>query len=69
MESSVRKALEVATRDEAALLADVVPANRPAAQAALASLKRSLQDFQVVVANKDKQEARVASLLLHKRAF
>jgi cyclophilin family peptidyl-prolyl cis-trans isomerase len=56
VESSVRRALEVATRDEAALLKDVPEGNKAQAKAALAKLKQSLQEFQVVVANKDKQE-------------
>lgn len=53
----MRKALSVA-RDDAALLKDVAPAKRAAAAAAVEGLKRTLQDFQVLVANKDKQEAR-----------
>lgn len=52
----MRRALEVATRDEASLLADVAPGKKAEGASALASLKKCLQDFAVVVANKDKQE-------------
>jgi len=58
VESSVNRALDVVTREEAAILKDVPAANTAAAKAALASLKKSLQQFQVVVSNKDKQEVR-----------
>ena len=56
VESSVRRALDVVVRDSAALLKDIPAKNAEAGAAAIAGLKQTLQDFQVVVANKDKQE-------------
>ena len=58
VESSVSRALDIVTRDESAILKDVPAANQAAAKAALAGLKKSLQQFKVVVDNKDKQEVR-----------
>lgn len=54
----MRRAAEVLTRDEAALLKDIPGKNAAAGKAAIAGLRKSLQEFQVVVENKDKQEAR-----------
>ena len=62
VESSVSRALDVVTRDESGILKDVPPANQAAAKAALAGLKKSLQQFKVVVDNKDKQEVRAPRL-------
>jgi hypothetical protein len=59
VESSVSRALDVVSRDEGGILKDVPPANQAAAKAALAGLKKSLQQFKVVVDNKDKQEVRL----------
>ena len=56
------RALDVVTRDESGILKDVPPANQAAAKAALAGLKKSLQQFKVVVDNKDKQEVRAPRL-------
>ena len=61
VESSVRKALEVASQPEA-VLKDVPPAGQEQAKEALAKLKACLQEFKVVVDNKDKQEARARPL-------
>ena len=54
----MRRALDVVVRDEATLLKDIPASNQAAGKAAIAALRKSLQEFQVIVANKDKQEAR-----------
>ena len=56
VESSVRRALQIVRDDSAKVLADVPAANKAAATAELAKLKTALEEFSVVVANKDKQE-------------
>ena len=61
VDSSVRRSLSIVKDDSGKLLADVPARNKAAATATLATLKTSLQEFQVIVANKDKQEARMRS--------
>jgi hypothetical protein len=56
VESSVRRALQIVRDDSAKVLADVPAANKAKAAAELEKLKTALQEFAVVVANKDKQE-------------
>ncbi len=56
VESSVRRALQIVRDDSAKVLADVPAANKAAAAAELEKLKTALQEFAVIVANKDKQE-------------
>ena len=56
VESSVRRALQIVRDDSAKVLADVPAANKAKAAAELEKLKNALQEFAVVVANKDKQE-------------
>ena len=56
VESSVRRALQIVRDDSAKILADVPAANKAKAAAELEKLKNALQEFSVVVANKDKQE-------------
>ena len=54
----MRRSLGIVKNEAAAILADVPAANKATATAALARLRTSLEEFSVVVANKDKQEAR-----------
>ena len=54
----MRRSLSIVKDESGKLLADVPARNKAAASAALAALKTSLTEFQVIVANKDKQEAR-----------
>ena len=57
----MRRSLSIVKDESGKLLADVPARNKAAASAALAALKTSLTEFQVIVANKDKQEARCAA--------
>ena len=53
---SVNGSLKIVTKDGAAILKDVAPQNAAKARELLASLKAGLEEFKVVVDNKDKQQ-------------
>ena len=54
----MNRSLGVVKNEGAKILADVPAANKAAATASLAKLRTALEEFTVVVSNKDKQEAR-----------
>jgi len=56
VESSVSTGLRIVSNDSAKILASVPASRKAEATQLLAQLKGALQDFSVVVANKDKQE-------------
>lgn len=60
VESSVNNASKIVNNDAAKILASVAPDKMADGKAALAELQQQLEDFKVVVEQKDKQEVPVA---------
>ena len=60
VESSVNNASKIVSKDGAKILASVAPDKMADGKAVLAQLNQELEDFKVIVANKDKQEVPIA---------